>query len=45
MIYQLPLFFPKITCAHLELKETKNIAHFFTVEGNPHKRYQCNFAL
>ena len=29
-------FIPKTTCAHLELKETKNITHFLLIKAHPH---------
>ena len=30
------VFLPKITCAHLELKETKNITHFLLLKAHSH---------
>ena len=37
--------FYKRTCAHLELKETKNITHFLLLKAHLYSRFQCSFAL
>ena len=38
-------FLHKRECAHLELKETKNITHYILLKAHPHKRYQSSFVL